>query len=316
MVNISHVLFYLPQLSGLLNNTSLPSISKYPVPMGGNEPNSGWGAYFLSTFTYAYTWHTCRNFKNSICDFYTTVQLTYICICSGIWAQNVFNDMWPSPETLGGLKKQATESFYKLQELEEHVAKGSDVTNAFLELPATKAVITQATTALDSLEREAHKSFCNCINDPHMKDLAIQFQILNKQTSEALENAIAHPTALDAKERYNELSKQTTEAFAALISQSPAAKIVQQAVEQADYQCRNHPALCSFLVRKAFPKASASVILSLMFDKEGPRKRSWAAWVQSTVYRKMVPGEVRATMAVVALLQAQMKRDWSPEGCK
>ncbi|RPB29541.1 hypothetical protein L211DRAFT_844512 [Terfezia boudieri ATCC MYA-4762] len=96
--------------------------------------------------------------------------------------------IWPSPETLAGLKKQAlssTESFYKVQE--ELIAKGTDVTSAFLEFPATKAVISQTTTALDSVEREAHKSFCNCINDPRMKDLAIQFQTLNKQTAEALE---------------------------------------------------------------------------------------------------------------------------------
>ena len=57
---------------------------------------------------------------------------------------------------LTGLKKQAgiaTGNFYKLQE-------------ELLENPATKAVIKQTTAALESLEVEAHKSFCNCINDP------------------------------------------------------------------------------------------------------------------------------------------------------
>ncbi|KAF8422638.1 hypothetical protein EV426DRAFT_702450 [Tirmania nivea] len=260
----------------------------------------------------------------------------------GKWAQKVLADVWPSPETFAGLKKQAdaaTESFYKLQE--ELVTKGSDVTSAFLEFPATKSMIQQATTALDSLELEAHKSFCNCISNPHMKDLAIQFQNLNKQTTEALEVAMAHPTALDAKEKYNELSKQTAEAYAALIKQSPAARnaanTVYNAVEQVDTLCREHPVLCSLAAAGLFGAVFPGTILgSIGFDKEGPRKKSWAAWIQSTVYGAEVPagslfsrlqrfgmvgvpGEGRAAMVggpVAALLLAQMKRDWTPEGCK
>lgn len=247
--------------------------------------------------------------------------------------------MWPSPETVGGLKKQtdaATETFYKLQ-----ANTGTDITNAFLASSATKAMIARATTALDSLELEAHKSFCNCINDPQMKDLAIQFQALNKQTSEALENSKAHPTALDAKEKYNELSKQTTEAYAALIAQSPAArnaaKTVQRTLEQADSLCRSHPVLCRLIATKLvtaiFPGA---ILLPIGFDTQGQWKGSLAASVQSTVYgptvprgspfsvlqswgMKGVPGEARAAMVggpIAALLLTQMKRDWTPEGCK
>ncbi|KAF8459420.1 hypothetical protein BGX38DRAFT_1148528 [Terfezia claveryi] len=271
-------------------------------PTGGNESNSGWGK----------------------------------------WAQKAISDIWPSPETLAGLKKQAdasTESFYKLQE--ELLAKGTDVTSAFLEFPTTKAVISQTTTALNSLELEAHKSFCNCINDPSMKVLAIQFQTLNKQTSEALENVKAHPTALDAREKYNELSKKSTEAYAALIKQSPAARdavnTVQKAVEQVDAICRKHPVLCGLVAAGVVTAIFPGMILGLVgFDQKGPRKGSWAALVQSTVYGAKVPksslfwalqswgmvgvpGDVMVRMVggpVVALLLAQMKRDWSPEGCK
>jgi len=256
--------------------------------------------------------------------------------CLGNWAQKAIGDVWPSPETLTSLKKQAvaaTGSFYKFQE--ELVAKGADVTSTFLEFPPTKAVITQATTALDTLEREAHRSFCNCLNDPLMKDLAIQFQNLNKQTSEALENVKAHPTALDAKTKYNELSKQTTEAYAAFIVQSPAARnaanTVQNAVEQADTLCRVHPVLCglilSGLIKVIFP--------GTVFDKEGPGKKLLEAWAQRTVGAKESNGSPLLVMQnwgmkgalgeagpmavggpIAALLLARMKRDWSPEGCK
>ncbi|RPB18973.1 hypothetical protein L211DRAFT_853609 [Terfezia boudieri ATCC MYA-4762] len=259
------------------------------------------------------------------------------------WAHKAISDVWPSPETLAALKKQAlktsTESFYKAQE--ELLAKGTDVKSAFLEFPATKAVISQAATALDSVELEAHKSFCNCINDPGMKDLAIQFQTLNKQTSKALENVKAHPTALDARETYNELSKKTTEAYAALINQSSAARdavnIVQKAVEQVDTMCREQPVLCGMVAAGLVMAISPSMILGPVgFDEKGPRKRSWAAFVQSKVYSAMapkdslfgvlqswgmvgMPGDVMVRMVggpVVALLLAQMKRDWSSEGCK
>jgi len=224
------------------------------------------------------------------------------CICSGKWAQKSLSDIWPSAETLTGLKKQAdssTESFYKLQG--ELLAKGADVTATFLEFPATKAVIKQTTTALDSLELEAHKSFCNCISDPHMKHLATQFQDLNKQTSEALENVKAHPTALDAKEKYNEHWKRAIEAYAALIEQSPAARdaanTAQKAVGQAVTLYRNYPMVCSW-VASGVPGGSLFSVWGMVG----------------------VPVEVRAAMMVgrpiAALLLAQMKRDWSPEGCK
>jgi len=203
-------------------------------------------------------------------------------------------------------------------------------------------VIKQTTSALGSLELEAHKSFCNCISDPEMKHLAIQFQNLNKQTSEALEHVKAHPTARDAKEKYNELSERTTEAYAALIQKNPAARdaanTVKKAVEQVDILCRDHPVQCGLvaaaLVGAIFP---GMILWSVGFDKAGPRKESGAAWAQSTVYGARVPkgglfpelqkwgmvgvpGEVRVALVVggpiAAMLLAQMKRDWSPEGCK
>jgi len=191
-------------------------------------------------------------------------------------------------------------------------------------------VITQATTALGSLDLEVHKSFCNCINDPRMKDLAIQFQHLNKQTSEALENIKAHPNASDVKERFNQLSKQTTEAYAALIEQRPAARIaantVKKAVGQVDALCREHPVLCRLvatgLVNTIFPG---------MTGLAGPL----TAWVQSTTHGTYEPkgtlfsvahrwemgGVLEAGVGIVggplaALLLARMKRDWSPESCK
>jgi len=335
MVNISHVLVYLSPLGGLLYNTSLP---KGLEPTEGNESDLSWGVYSLPFLLFK-----VRFVRDSPAK---------MCICSGRWAQNALGDVWPSAETLAGLKKHAdatTESFYKLQE--QLLAKGADVTATFLEFPATKAVIKQTTTALGSLELEAHKSFCNCINDPRMKDLAIQFQDLNKQTSEALEYVKAHPTALDAKEKYNELSKRTAEAYAALIEQSPAARdaanTVQKAVEQIDTLCRDHPTLCSWvasgLVWAIFPSTILGSILpgtilgSIGFDKKGPRKGSLAAWAQSAVYGSTgvpggsvfsvlqkwgmvgVPGELKATVVggpAAALLLAQMKRDWSAEGCK
>jgi len=243
------------------------------------------------------------------------------CIFSGKWAQKT------SLMTLASLKKQATaatEGVYKLQE--ELAAIGSDVTSTVL-----KAVITQATTTLGSLDIEVHKSFCNCINDPRMKDLAIQFQRLNKQTSEALENIVAHPNASDAKERFHQLSKQTTEAYAALIKQSPAARnaanTVKKAVEQVDALCRERPVLCRWvatgLANKIFPG---------MTGLAGPL----TAWVQSTMHGTYEPKgtlfsaahrwemggmPIEAGAAIVggpvaALLLVQMKRDWSPESCK
>jgi len=213
-----------------------------------------------------------------------------MCICSGRWAQNALGDVWPSAETLAGLKKHAdatAENFYKLQE--ELFAKSADAAAAFLEFPTTKAVITQATTALDSLELEAHKSFCN---NPRMKHLAIQFQNLNKQTSEALEYAKAHPTALDAKEKYNELLKRTAEAYAALIEQSPAARdaanTVQKAVEQVATLCGDYPMPCHWVASKVSRGSLFSV---------------WGVGM-------MVGGPS------ASFLLAQMKRDWSVEGCK
>ena len=218
----------------------------------------------------------------------------------------------------------------------ELLAKGTDVASAFLGFPATKAVINQATTALDSLELEAHKSFCNCINDPRMKHLAIQFQDLNKQTSEALENVKAHPTAIDVKEKYNEISKRTTEAYAALLEQNPIARdavnAVQKAVEQVDTLCREHPVLYGLLAAGLVKVIFPGIMRPVGFDKEGPRKGSWAAWFQGGVYGAMVPKGSLFSMLqswgvlgvpggamvgpIVALLLAQRRRDWSQEGCK
>jgi len=152
---------------------------------------------------------------------------------------------------------------------------------------------------------------------------------------------MANPTAIDAKEKYNEFLKKTTEAYATLIEQNPTARdvanTVQKAVEQVEALCSEHPVLCGLvatgLVVAIFP---STILGQIGFDKKGPRKGSWTAWIQSTVYGAKVPkgslfsvlqgwgmvgvlGEGRAVMVggpVAALLLAQMKRDWSPEGCK
>jgi len=171
-----------------------------------------------------------------------------------------------------------------------------------------------------------------------MKDLAIQFQHLNKQTSEALENIVAHPNAADVKERFNQLSKQTTEAYAALIEQRPAARdaanTVKKAVKQVDTLCRERPDLCRWvaatLVNAIFPG------MTLLPDQNGLRQGPLTAWIQSTTHGTYEPEgtlfsvahrwemggvPIKAGVAIVggpvaALLLLQMKRDWSPESCK
>ena len=186
-------------------------------------------------------------------------------------------------------------------------------------------MILQANTALDSLEREAHWSFCNCISDPHMKDLAIQFQNLNKQTSEALENLKANPTAQDAKKTYGELSKKTAEAYATFIKQSPAArnaaKTVQNAVEQVDTLCKVHPVLCGLisagLVRAISPVGSGPGKMLLTALAKGPKGSLLS--VMQGLGMKEVLGEAGSIVVggpIATLLLARMKRDWSVEGCK
>ena len=79
---------------------------------------------------YVYYWHVLRRFEittvinSPVRQPSWHIHLTYILK----WAQKAIDDVWPSPETVASLKKQAidaTGSFYKLQE--ELATKGAYV---------------------------------------------------------------------------------------------------------------------------------------------------------------------------------------------